>query len=204
MFFSLDPVAHFATDGYNQQSLAEFCADINGMKTAATSKKRALKRPSAVTAAAVSSACLPGAALRSGRVDVLLAAPLASIEDAQSDFLALTAALQAGGVAARPWRPWEDSLAESACLHLFGFSEEFLPLADEADRYGLKVVLSPDRPRNHLALGGYTPRFVRGITDPHPSLCIARMTDVSAVVADQLGVSTKLGATNFYGKLTFF
>jgi glycosyltransferase involved in cell wall biosynthesis len=47
------------------------------------------------------------------------------------------------GIAARPWRPFEDVLADSRCLHLFGTAVEFLPIVESARRNGVKVVLSP-------------------------------------------------------------
>ncbi len=105
-----------------------------------------------------------GSSMRSStaRVDVLLAAPLAEIDRAQDDFLAMTAALQANGVAARPWRPWEDSLSASGCLHLFGAAEEFLPLVDSALRQGLKVVLSPDSVPSHTIPTRFVPPLFRG------------------------------------------
>ena len=57
--------------------------------------------------------------------------------------LALARALPDVGVAARLWRPWEDSLAGADCLHLFGAAEEFLPLVEAARQQSVKVVLSP-------------------------------------------------------------
>lgn len=56
---------------------------------------------------------------------------------------ALARALPDVGVAARLWRPWEDSLVEADCLHLFGIAEEFPSLIEAARRHGVKVVLSP-------------------------------------------------------------
>lgn len=46
------------------------------------------------------------------------------------------------GVSARLWRPWEESLKEARCLHLFGSLPEHLPLVDAARRADLPVLLS--------------------------------------------------------------
>ena len=62
---------------------------------------------------------------------------------AETQMTALARALPEVGVAARLWRPWEDSLAEADCLHLFGAADEFLPLVEAARQYQVKVVLSP-------------------------------------------------------------
>lgn len=51
--------------------------------------------------------------------------------------------LAALGVAARLWRPWEESLAQADCLHLFGSEPAHLPVVETARRLGLRVVLSP-------------------------------------------------------------
>ncbi len=56
--------------------------------------------------------------------------------------LGLARALPAAGVAARLWRPWEDSLAEADCLHVFGSLPELLPVVEAARRQRLPVVLS--------------------------------------------------------------
>ena len=46
------------------------------------------------------------------------------------------------GVSARLWRPWEESLKEAKCLHLFGSLPEHLPLVEAARRACLPVLLS--------------------------------------------------------------
>lgn len=56
--------------------------------------------------------------------------------------LATTRALQAIGVDAHLWRPWEERLAEADCLHLFGSLPEHLPLVEAAKRQNVPVVLS--------------------------------------------------------------
>jgi hypothetical protein len=57
--------------------------------------------------------------------------------------LALVRSLPTADVAARLWRPWEDSLAEADCLHLFGTAQELLPVVEAAHRQNVAVVLSP-------------------------------------------------------------
>jgi len=52
-------------------------------------------------------------------------------------------ALRRRGVDARPWRPWEESLAHFDCLHLFGSVREHLLLIEAARRQGVAVALSP-------------------------------------------------------------
>ena len=59
------------------------------------------------------------------------------------------------GITARLWRPFEDSLAEARCLHLFGTAAEFLPVVESARRSGVKVVLSPESWRNDADRGPY-------------------------------------------------
>ena len=56
--------------------------------------------------------------------------------------LALARSLRSMGVAARLWRPWEDSFAGVDCLHLFGSLPEHLPVVEAARRHNLPVVLS--------------------------------------------------------------
>jgi len=46
------------------------------------------------------------------------------------------------GVRARLWRPWEESIADAKCLHLFGSLPEHLPLVDAARRADVPVLLS--------------------------------------------------------------
>ncbi|HVX63255.1 MAG TPA: glycosyltransferase [Pirellulales bacterium] len=55
---------------------------------------------------------------------------------------ALARTLGEAGVDARLWRPWEESLSEFDCLHLFGSEPEHLTLAREARRHNIPVVLS--------------------------------------------------------------
>jgi glycosyltransferase involved in cell wall biosynthesis len=56
--------------------------------------------------------------------------------------LALTGSLPEVGVDARIWRPWEESLADCDCLHLFGSEPEHLTVVAAARRQGIPVVLS--------------------------------------------------------------
>lgn len=53
------------------------------------------------------------------------------------------AALRELGIDAQMWRPWEESLADIECLHLFGSSPAHLPLVSAAHKLGKRVVLSP-------------------------------------------------------------
>jgi len=57
--------------------------------------------------------------------------------------LSMAKALPTAGVDSRLWRPWEDSLAEADCLHLFGSLPEHIPVVEAARRRQLPVVLSP-------------------------------------------------------------
>lgn len=77
---------------------------------------------------------------------VLLAGKLTALESpggGEVQMLALCRALPAVGVAARLWRPWEESLAGSDCLHLFGSLPEHLAVVEAAHRRGRPVALSP-------------------------------------------------------------
>jgi glycosyltransferase involved in cell wall biosynthesis len=77
---------------------------------------------------------------------VLLAGKLAAMDapgGGEVQMLALADALRLAGVAARLWRPWEDSFSGVDCLHLFGSLPEHLPLVEAARRHHLPVVLSP-------------------------------------------------------------
>lgn len=56
--------------------------------------------------------------------------------------LALADALAEIDVDARLWRPWEERLAQSDCLHLFGSLPEHLPVVQMAKRHNVPVVLS--------------------------------------------------------------
>jgi glycosyltransferase involved in cell wall biosynthesis len=98
---------------------------------------------------------------------VLLAGRLSALaEPAERDaqMRGLLQALPAAGINARPWRPWEDSLAGVDCLHLFGSSAEHIAVAEGVKRQGVKVVLSPlawSDGRNHYS----PPRpFARRVT----------------------------------------
>jgi glycosyltransferase involved in cell wall biosynthesis len=82
---------------------------------------------------------------------------VADVDDDRIALTALSGALPQAGVAARLWRPFEDSLADCRCLHLFGTAVEFLPIVESARRSGVKVVLSPQAWQN-VADGGPYPR----------------------------------------------
>ena len=56
--------------------------------------------------------------------------------------LATARALRAAGIDARLWRPWEERLAGTGCLHLFGSLPEHGPLVEAARRQRVPVVLS--------------------------------------------------------------
>jgi glycosyltransferase involved in cell wall biosynthesis len=76
---------------------------------------------------------------------VLLAGKLAAMEapgGGEIQMLALARELPSAGVAARLWRPWEDSFSGAQGLHLFGSRPEHLPVVQSARRVGLPVVLS--------------------------------------------------------------
>jgi len=57
--------------------------------------------------------------------------------------LATAESLRSVSVVGRPWRPWEDSLADVDCLHLFGSSREHLFVVEAARRHNTRIVLSP-------------------------------------------------------------
>ncbi len=75
---------------------------------------------------------------------MLLAARWLAEDDDRVALKALSGALPETGVDARLWRPFEDSLADCRCLHLFGTAAEFLPVVESARQNGVKVVLSPE------------------------------------------------------------
>jgi glycosyltransferase involved in cell wall biosynthesis len=84
-----------------------------------------------------------GGAVRPPRI--LLAGKLTALTAPGSEevqMLGLARALPAAGTAARLWRPWEESLAEADCLHLFGSLPEHLPVIAAARRHHVPVVLS--------------------------------------------------------------
>ena len=81
----------------------------------------------------------------------------------EAHMLGLAGALRAVGVAARLWRPWEDSLAEADCLHVFGSLPEHLPVVEAARRQHLPVALSTlDWHGGNDGLGQF-PRVTRGL-----------------------------------------
>lgn len=105
------------------------------MKTASKSKNRAAKASPAIAAKRFSGS----------KTEVVLAARwVPVVDDDRIALMALSGALLRTGIAARLWRPFEDSLADSRCLHLFGTAAEFLPVVESARRSGVKVVLSPE------------------------------------------------------------
>jgi len=55
---------------------------------------------------------------------------------------ATIAALVQQGIDARPWRPWEESLASADVVHLFGSQPEHLSVVDSARRAGARVAIS--------------------------------------------------------------
>jgi glycosyltransferase involved in cell wall biosynthesis len=105
------------------------------MKTASKPKKRAAKATPASAAQRFSGS----------KTEILLAARWVTAgDDDRIALRALSEALPQAGIAARLWRPFEDSLADCRCLHLFGTAAEFLPVVESAHRNGVKVVLSPE------------------------------------------------------------
>ena len=77
--------------------------------------------------------------------------------------LGLARALPAAGVAARLWRPWEDSLAEADCLHVFGSLPEHLPVVEAARRQHLPVALSTMAWHGWADGPGQRPSLTRGL-----------------------------------------
>lgn len=76
---------------------------------------------------------------------VLLAGGLTSMTAPGGGEIQLTATVQALeelGVAARLWRPWEDSLDRCDVLHLFGSLREHIETVAAARRLGVRTVLS--------------------------------------------------------------
>ena len=77
--------------------------------------------------------------------NVLLAGKLTALDcpgGGEVQMTALARALPSVGIAARLWRPWEERLAGSDCLHLFGSLPEHLPVVEAAHRQGVPVALS--------------------------------------------------------------
>ena len=87
-------------------------------------------------------------AFGSGQIErpkILLAGKLAAMDapgGGEIQMLALADSLREIGVDARLWRPWEERLAQSDCLHLFGSAAEHLPVVRTARRHDVPVVLS--------------------------------------------------------------
>ncbi len=77
--------------------------------------------------------------------DVFLAGKLTALDapgGGEIQMFGTVSGLQEQGISARLWRPWEESLAEAKCLHLFGSLPEHLPLVEAARRADLPVLLS--------------------------------------------------------------
>ena len=109
------------------------------MKIASKSKKRAAQAVPTTAAKRFSGS----------KTEIVLAARwAAAVDNERTTLTALSEALPQAGVIARLWRPFEDSLADSRCLHLFGTAAEFLPVVESARRSGVKVVLSPESWQN--------------------------------------------------------
>ncbi len=112
--------------------------------------KTASKKHKATAAKAISTGVRP--ARRTAQV-LLAARWTTKAEDGDAAIFALAGALPDIGVGARLWRPFEDRLGDARCLHLFGTTEEFLPLVETARAHGLKVVLSPELWRETIEAG---------------------------------------------------
>ena len=116
------------------------------MKTASKSRNRAGKTVQATAAKR----------FLGSKTEIVLAARwVAADDDDRVALVALSEALPETGIPARLWRPFEDSLANSRCLHLFGTAVEFLPVVESARRSGVKVVLSPESWDNDAHRGPY-------------------------------------------------
>ncbi len=77
--------------------------------------------------------------------DAFLAGKLTALDapgGGEIQMLGTARGLREMGVSARLWRPWEESLSEAKCLHLFGSLPEHLPLVEAANRVHLPVLLS--------------------------------------------------------------
>ena len=88
----------------------------------------------------------PLAKTKPARPVVFMAGKLTAMDapgGGEVQMLALRRALPNAGIDARLWRPWEDSLDDADCLHLFGSLPEHLPVVEAAHRRGLPVALSP-------------------------------------------------------------
>ena len=86
-----------------------------------------------------------GGPVRPGSPQVLLAGKLTALDapgGGEIQMLATARALRAAGIDARLWRPWEERLAGTGCLHLFGSLPEHGPLVEAARRQRVPVVLS--------------------------------------------------------------
>ena len=99
----------------------------------------------AATAAASSTSRTPAFDAAATERRVYLAGPLTAMQSpggGEIQMLCLARAMQELGIAARPWRPWEDRLQPGDCLHLFGSLPEHLDLVAAARRQQVRVVLS--------------------------------------------------------------
>ncbi len=79
------------------------------------------------------------------QTDAFLAGKLTALDapgGGETQMFGTAEGLRELGVSARLWRPWEESLKESRCLHLFGSLPEHLPLIEAARRADLPVLLS--------------------------------------------------------------
>ena len=79
------------------------------------------------------------------QLNVLLAGKLTALAapgGGEVQMSSTLASLRELGVDARPWRPWEQSVAECDVLHLFGSEREHLPVVAAARRAGVPVALS--------------------------------------------------------------
>jgi len=77
--------------------------------------------------------------------DAFLAGKLTALDapgGGETQMFGTAAGLRELGVSARLWRPWEESLGQAKCLHLFGSLPEHLPLVEAARRADLPVLLS--------------------------------------------------------------
>ena len=85
------------------------------------------------------------------KTEILLAARcVPASDDDRFALTALSGALPQAGVAARLWRPFEDSLADSRCLHLFGTAAEFLPVVEFAREIRARSCCRPNPGKSGL------------------------------------------------------
>ena len=79
------------------------------------------------------------------QTDTFLAGKLTALDapgGGETQMFGTAEGLRELGISARLWRPWEESIKEAKCLHLFGSLPEHLPLVEAARRAGLPVLLS--------------------------------------------------------------